>query len=147
MKNYVPRLLNTYRDEIQSSLKEKLDISNIMQLPRLEKIILNIGLGDAKDNKNSLSQTIEELKIITGQKPIITKAKNAISNFKIRKGDPVGVKVTLRGVKMYEFLDRFIAVSSPRIRDFRGISSSGFDGSEPRPVKLDRVNGRYHCFF
>ena len=81
MKNYVPRLLNTYRDEIQSSLKEKLNISNIMQLPRLEKIILNIGLGDAKDNKNNLSQTIEELKIITGQKPIITKAKNAISNF------------------------------------------------------------------
>jgi large subunit ribosomal protein L5 len=127
VKNYIPRLFNTYKKEIQQSLKEKLNIDNVMQLPRIEKIVLNIGMGDAKDNKNSLSQAIEELKIITGQRPVITKAKNAISNFKIRMGDPVGVKVTLRNIKMYEFLDRFISVASPRIRDFRGLSSKGFD--------------------
>jgi len=127
MKNYIPRLFNTYKTEIQQSLKEKLNINNLMQLPKIEKIVLNIGMGEAKDNKNSLSQAVEELKIITGQKPVITKAKNAISNFKIRMGDPVGVKVTLRGIKMYEFLDRFISVAAPRIRDFRGLSSKGFD--------------------
>jgi len=87
-----------------------------------------MGIGEAKDNKNSLQQSVKELTLITGQKPIIRKAKKAISNFKIRIGDPVGIKVTLRGVKMYEFLDRFISVASPRIRDFRGFSSKGFDG-------------------
>ena len=87
-----------------------------------------MGIGDAKDNKNSLAQAIDEMKIITGQKPVVTKARKAISNFKLRIGDPVGVKVTLRGTKMYEFLDRFISISSPRIRDFRGLPSTGFDG-------------------
>ena len=128
MKNYIPRLFDIYKKDIQPSLMKKLNIDNVMKLPRIEKIVLNMGMGDAKDNKNSLSQAIDELTIITGQKPIITKSKNAISNFKIRQGDPVGVKVTLRGIKMYEFLDRFISVASPRIRDFRGFSSSGFDG-------------------
>ena len=128
MKNYIPRLFNVYKKDIQPALMKKLKIDNVMKLPKIEKIVLNMGMGDAKDNKNSLSQAVDELTIITGQKPIITKSKNAISNFKIRQGDPVGVKVTLRGVKMYEFLDRFIAVASPRIRDFRGFSSKGFDG-------------------
>tara|TARA_B100000945_G_scaffold320528_1_gene330879 strand:+ start:334 stop:909 length:576 start_codon:yes stop_codon:yes gene_type:complete len=129
MKNYSPRLFDLYKNDVQSLLKDKLGINNVMQLPKIEKIVLNMGIGDAKDNKNSLSQAIEEMTIITGQRPIVTKARKAISNFKLRIGDPVGVKVTLRGVKMYEFLDRFISISSPRIRDFRGFSSKGFDGS------------------
>ena len=128
MKNYSPRLFDFYKNNIQSSLKEKLNIKNVMELPKIEKIVLNMGIGDAKDNKNSLAQAVDEMKIITGQKPIITKARKAISNFKLRIGDPVGVKVTLRGTKMYEFLDRFISISSPRIRDFRGLPSTGFDG-------------------
>jgi len=128
MKNYSPRLFDLYKNDIQSLLKDKLDIKNVMQLPRIEKIVLNMGIGDAKDNKNSLSRAVEEMTIITGQKPVVTKARKAISNFKLRAGDPVGVKVTLRGNKMYEFLDRFISISSPRIRDFRGFSSKGFDG-------------------
>tara|TARA_B100000131_G_scaffold22943_1_gene22063 strand:+ start:963 stop:1538 length:576 start_codon:yes stop_codon:yes gene_type:complete len=129
MKNYSPRLFDLYKNDIQSLLKDKLGINNVMQLPKIEKIVLNMGIGDAKDNKNSLSQAIEEMTIITGQRPVVTKARKAISNFKLRIGDPVGVKVTLRGTKMYEFLDRFISISSPRIRDFRGFSSRGFDGS------------------
>ena len=128
MKNYTPRLFDLYKNNIQSSLKEKLNIKNVMELPKIEKIVLNMGIGDAKDNKNSLAQAVDEMKIITGQKPVITKARKAISNFKLRIGDPVGVKVTLRGTKMYEFLDRFITISSPRIRDFRGLPSTGFDG-------------------
>lgn len=128
MKNYSPRLFDLYNDSIKPLLKEKLDIKNVMQLPRIEKIVLNMGIGDAKDNKNSLARAIDEMTIITGQKPVITKARKAISNFKLRIGDPVGVKVTLRGAKMYEFLDRFISISSPRIRDFRGLPSKGFDG-------------------
>ena len=134
MKNYTPRLFEVYRNDIQPLLKEKLNVSNVMQLPKVNKIVINMGIGDARDNKNSLSQAVEELAIITGQKPIITKAKKAISNFKVRIGDPVGIKVTLRGIKMYEFLDRFISISSPRIRDFRGFSSKGFDG-----------RGNYNC--
>ncbi|MDB4859382.1 50S ribosomal protein L5 [Candidatus Marinimicrobia bacterium] len=128
MKNYSPRLFDLYKDSIKPLLKEKLDIKNVMQLPRIEKIVLNMGIGDAKDNKNSLARAIDEMTIITGQKPVTTKARKAISNFKLRIGDPVGVKVTLRGAKMYEFLDRFISISSPRIRDFRGLPSKGFDG-------------------
>tara|TARA_B100001013_G_scaffold318935_1_gene227539 strand:- start:655 stop:1230 length:576 start_codon:yes stop_codon:yes gene_type:complete len=117
-----------YNDKIIQLLSEELKINNIMQVPKLEKIVLNMGLGDAKDNKNSLKQAVEELTIITGQKPIITKSKKAISNFKIRENDPVGVSVTLRKRNMYEFLERFIAIVSPRIRDFRGFSPKGFDG-------------------
>ena len=128
MKNYSARLFDLYKNNIQSSLKEKLNIKNVMELPKIEKIVLNMGIGDAKDNKNSLAQAVDEMKIITGQKPVITKARKAISNFKLRIGDPVGVKVTLRGTKMYEFLDRFISISSPRIRDFRWLPSTGFDG-------------------
>ena len=128
MKNYTPRLFDIYKQDLQPLLKKKLSIANVMQIPKIEKIVINMGLGDAKDNKNTLAQAVNELTIIAGQKPIITKSKNAISNFKLRIGDPVGIKVTLRNVKMYEFLDRFISVSSPRIRDFRGLSSKGFDG-------------------
>jgi large subunit ribosomal protein L5 len=99
-----------------------------MRVPRIEKIVLNMGLGDAKEHKKWLTSGVEELSTIAGQKAVVTHAKKAISNFKIREGDPVGIRVTLRSNKMYEFLDRFISVASPRIRDFRGLSAKGFDG-------------------
>ena len=121
-------LENKYNNEIVDSLVKDLKISNKMEVPRLNKIVLNMGLGDAKDNKNSLKQAVDEIALITGQKPIITKSKKAISNFKIRENDPVGVSVTLRKKKMYEFLERFISIVSPRIRDFRGFTQKGFDG-------------------
>ena len=124
----IPRLKERYKKEIIKNLMSKFSYKNVNAVPKIEKIVLNMGIGDAKDNKNSLSQAIEEMTIITGQRPVVTKARKAISNFKLRIGDPVGVKVTLRGTKMYEFLDRFISISSPRIRDFRGFSSKGFDG-------------------
>ncbi len=117
-----------YNDKVISVLAKDLGINNVMEVPKLEKIVLNMGLGDAKDNKNSLQQAVEELAIITGQKPVITRSKKAISNFKIRENDPVGVSVTLRKRNMYEFLERFIAIVSPRIRDFRGFPPKGFDG-------------------
>ena len=125
---YKPRLFEDYKNKISTSLLEKLKLSNKMQVPKIMKIKLNMGIGDARDNKNSLNQAVNELSMISGQKAVITKARKAISNFKIRIGDPVGVSVTLRNDIMYEFLDRFISVSSPRIRDFRGFSGNGFDG-------------------
>ena len=125
---YIPRLKKIYKEEISTKLKDSFNLKNAMPIPHVEKIVLNMGLGDAKLNKNSLKQAQEELSIISGQKAVITYSKKAISNFKIREGDPVGIRVTLRSTKMYEFLDRFISVASPRIRDFRGIPSNGFDG-------------------
>ena len=122
-------LENYYKKNIAQNLLKDLNCDNIMQVPRLQKIVLNMGLGDAKDNKNGLKQAVEEMAAITGQKPVITKSKKAISNFKTREKDPVGVSVTLRRRNMYEFLERFISIVSPRIRDFRGFSPKGFDGS------------------
>jgi len=127
-KKYKPRMLSLYKDKIVDGLMKDLSIKNIMLVPKIEKIVINMGLGNAKASKNSLKQAQDEIALISGQKPIVTSAKKAISNFKIREGDPVGVKVTLRATNMYEFLDRFISIASPRIRDFRGISSKGFDG-------------------
>ncbi len=129
MSKYSPRLREKYNKEIKSSLKEALNISNSMNIPTLSKISLNMGLGDAKDNKNSLEAALDELTIITGQKAVKTYSKKAISNFKIRENDPVGVKVTLRSNMMWEFLDRFISIVSPRIRDFQGLPLRGFDGN------------------
>ena len=126
--NYQPRLRKKYNDVVQNYLADRLKIKNKMRVPRIEKIVLNMGLGDAKEHKNWLSSGVEELSTIAGQKAVVTHAKKAISNFKIREGDPVGIRVTLRSNKMYEFLDRFISVASPRIRDFRGLSAKGFDG-------------------
>ena len=128
MSEYIPRLLNDYNTKIKATLSKDLNISNDMRIPKILKISLNIGFGQAKLNENQLKAAIEELSNIAGQKAVVTKAKKAISNFKIRDNDPVGIKVTLRSAKMYEFLDRFISVASPRIRDFRGLSSKGFDG-------------------
>jgi len=118
-----------YKSNIVDLLHKELNYKNIMQVPKLQKIVINMGLGDAKDNKNGLKQAVEEMTAITGQKPVITKSKKAISNFKIREKDPVGVSIILRKRNMYEFLERFISIVSPRIRDFRGFSPKGFDGS------------------
>ena len=126
--NYKPRLLVKYNEVVHKYLSDRLGIQNAMRIPKLEKVVLNMGLGDAKEHKNWLTSGLEELTTIAGQKAVITISKKAISNFKIREGDPVGIRVTLRGNKMYEYLDRFISVASPRIRDFRGLSAKGFDG-------------------
>ena len=128
MNQYQPRLVEKYHNKVIKSLSDKLQISNIMRLPKIKKVILNMGIGDARDNANALKSGVEELTTITGQKAVITHAKKAISNFKTREGDPVGVRVTLRKNQMYEFLERFISVASPRIRDFQGLPAKGFDG-------------------
>tara|TARA_B100001250_G_scaffold64546_1_gene50909 strand:- start:1286 stop:1882 length:597 start_codon:yes stop_codon:yes gene_type:complete len=126
--NYRPRLLQKYNDTVHKYLSEKLSIDNFMRVPKIEKIVVNMGLGDAKEHKNWLASAIDEMAIISGQKAVVTLAKKAISNFKIRDNDPVGISVTLRANKMYEFLDRFISVAAPRIRDFKGLPTKGFDG-------------------
>ena len=128
LDKYVPSLKKTYEEEIVRKLKNTFNYSNLMEVPKLVSISLNIGLGDAKNNSKGLESAIQELTLITGQKPIITKAKKDISNFKIRKGWPVGCKVTLRSNMMYEFLERLISIALPRTRDFRGLSYKSFDG-------------------
>lgn len=125
----MPRLKDRYKDEIVPALRETFKYENIMQVPRLEKIVINIGVGgDARENAKAVDNAANDLAIITGQKAVITKAKKSIANFKLREGMNVGCKVTLRGDRMYEFLDRFISVAIPRVRDFRGISPNSFDG-------------------
>ena len=124
----VPTLLNLYKNEILPSMMKQHNYSNIMEVPKLLSISLNIGVGDAKTNSKSFESAINELSLISGQKPVNTLAKKDISNFKIRKGWPVGCKVTLRSNRMYEFLDRLISVALPRTRDFRGLSYKSFDG-------------------
>ena len=123
-----PRLKIRYKEEIVPTLKKEFGYKNVMQVPRLTKISLSQGLGAAVADKKLVENAVNEMSIIAGQKAVITKSKKDISNFKLRKGMPIGVKVTLRGEKMYEFLDRFVSASLPRIRDFRGISKDGFDG-------------------
>ena len=123
-----PNYKKKYLNEVSPHLMKKFDFTSIMQVPKVEKITLNIGLGDAKNNKKALQSALDELMLITGQKPVITKAKKDVSNFKVRKGFPVGCKVTLRKDYMYEFLERLCAVALPRTRDFRGLSFKSFDG-------------------
>ena len=123
-----PRLKERYLDEIRPSLQESLGLSTAMAVPRLEKITLNMGVGEAKTNAKALDDAAEQLATIAGQRPVITRAKNSIAGFKIREGMPIGCKVTLRGDRMYEFLDRLMAIALPRIRDFRGINPNAFDG-------------------
>ena len=125
---YTPRLKTKYSEEIVARLQEKYSYKSVMQVPKLEKICLNRGLGDAVTDKKMVEQACDEMTLITGQKAVATKSKKDISNFKLRKGMPIGARVTLRGDKMYEFLDRFITSSLPRVRDFRGINPKGFDG-------------------
>lgn len=126
--NYTPLLKARFRDEIANNLKEKLGKKNVMEIPRLLKISLNQGLGAAVSDKKIVDVAADEMTIIAGQKAIATKAKKAISNFKLREEMPIGVKCTLRGDRMYEFLERLIAVALPRVRDFQGINDKGFDG-------------------
>jgi len=125
---YFPRLLKKYRDEIVPGLRKKFNYKNIMQVPALKKIVLNIGVGDAIENNKLLDTALEELTVIAGQRPAISKAKKSISNFKLREGMPIGCFVTLRGWRMYEFLDRLINIAMPRVRDFRGLPDRSMDG-------------------
>ncbi len=125
---YTPRLKETYSKTVAPALKEKFAYKNVMQVPRLTKICLNQGLGAAVADKKIVDQAVEEMSIIAGQKAVPTKSKKAISNFKLRENMPIGARVTLRGDKMYEFLDRLISVSLPRVRDFAGLNVKGFDG-------------------
>ena len=122
------RLKDRYREEIAPALKERFDIENPMRVPRLEKIVVNMGVGEAVVNSRALDGAVEDLAKITGQKPQIRRARKSIAGFKIREGMPIGVRVTLRNERMWEFLDRFISVALPRVRDFRGISPRSFDG-------------------
>lgn len=122
------RLKEKYTNEVVSALMERFQYKNIMEVPRLEKVIINMGIGEARDNPKLLESAVKELELVAGQKPIITRAKKSIANFKLREGMKVGTKVTLRGDRMYNFLDKFINIALPRVRDFRGVSDTSFDG-------------------
>lgn len=151
----MPRLKDFYTKEIIPALKNEFSLKNKLEVPRLDKVVINMGLGDAKENIKVIDIAVKQLAAITGQRPVVTRAKTSISNFKIREGMPIGCKVTLRGNVMYEFMDRLINVSIPRIRDFRGIPRNSFDGrgnytlglkdqtifSEIDYEKIDKVRG------
>ncbi|MBM7694369.1 large subunit ribosomal protein L5 [Peribacillus deserti] len=122
------RLKEKFQQEITPALVSKFNYKSVMETPKIDKIVINMGVGDAVSNAKSLDTAVEELAIITGQKPLVTKAKKSIAGFRLREGMPIGAKVTLRGERMYEFLDKLISVSLPRVRDFRGVSKKAFDG-------------------
>jgi large subunit ribosomal protein L5 len=127
-ETYVPRMKQRYNDELRAQLKDELQLNSIMQVPRIEKITLNMGVGEGKTDAKALDSAIEELTIIAGQRAQVRRARKSIAQFKIREGMPIGAKVTLRGDRMWEFLDRLISIALPRIRDFRGLSPNSFDG-------------------
>ena len=122
------RLQEKYMKEVAPALMEKFGYKNVMEIPKLDKIVINMGIGDARENPKGLEKAVEEMEIISGQKPVITRAKKSIAGFKLREGAPIGCKVTLRGERMYEFLDKLVNISLPRVRDFRGVSNNSFDG-------------------
>ena len=122
------RLKEKYQNEVIPAMMERFQYKSVMEAPKLEKIVINMGVGEAKDNPKALESAVKELELITGQKPVVTKAKKSIANFKLREGMNVGTKVTLRGEKMYDFLDKLMNISLPRVRDFRGVNNSSFDG-------------------
>ena len=124
----MPRLKTKYQEEVAPALMKKFEYKSVMQIPRLEKIVVNVGCGDARDNVKMLEAVVKDITAITGQKAVITKARKSVANFKLREGMPIGAKVTLRGERMYEFLDRLFNVALPRVRDFRGINPNSFDG-------------------
>jgi len=124
----VSRLKDQYKNEIIDAMQKKFGYKNIMEVPKLDKIVINMGVGEAKENAKALESAVRDLEIISGQKAVLTKAKNSIANFKIREGQNIGCKVTLRGDKMYEFLDRLVNLALPRVRDFRGVNPNAFDG-------------------
>ena len=128
MSDYTPRLKARYRDEVRGALQRELGLDNVMQVPRLEKVVVNMGIGDALKDGRMLEAAVADLQTITGQKPIVTKARKSIAGFKLREGSAIGAKVTLRGDRMWEFLDRLISLAIPRIRDFRGLNGRAFDG-------------------
>ena len=154
------RLREMYKNEVAPALQKKFGYKSVMQIPKLDKIIINVGCGEAKDNSKVVSSIVNDLSIITGQKPVVCKAKKSVANFKLREGMTIGVKVTLRGDRMYEFLDRFFNLALPRVRDFRGINPNSFDGRgnyamgvkeqlifpEIEYDKIDAVRGMDICF-
>ena len=123
-----PRLQEKYTNEVIQAMTEKFGYKNIMEVPKLEKIVINMGVGEAKDNQKVLESAVADLQLISGQKPILTRAKKSVAAFKLREGMPIGCKVTLRGDRMYEFADRLINIALPRVRDFRGVKANSFDG-------------------
>ena len=122
------RLKDMYKDEIVDAMIKKFGYKNIMEVPKLDKIVINMGVGEAKENAKVLDSAVKDLETITGQKVVLTRAKNSVANFKIREGMPIGCKTTLRGEKMYDFMDRLVNLALPRVRDFRGVSAGSFDG-------------------
>jgi len=154
------RLKEMYQKEVAPALFKKFGYKSVMEIPKLDKIVINVGCGEAKDNPKAIDAIVNDIGIITGQKPVVCKAKKSVANFKLREGMPIGVKVTLRGDKMYEFLDRFFNIALPRVRDFRGINPNSFDGRgnystgikeqlifpEIEYDKVDKVRGMDICF-
>ena len=154
------RLQDTYQKDVAPALMKKFSYKSVMQIPKLEKVVINVGCGEARDNPKVIEAIMTDLSTITGQKPVICKAKKSVANFKIREGMNIGCKVTLRGERMYEFIDRFFNVALPRVRDFRGINANGFDGRgnynmgvreqlifpEIAYDKIDKVRGMDICF-
>ena len=126
---YTPRLKTQYQDAIRAKMQDKFQYPNPMQMPKLEKIVLNMGVGEAVGDSKKVKSALADLEMIAGQKPVVTKARKSIATFKLREGMPIGVKVTLRGDRMYEFLDRLITIALPRVRDFRGLNGKSFDGN------------------
>ena len=156
----MPRLLKKYREEVASGLNEEFKYANVMQVPTIEKITINMGLGEAVANPNLIKTAVEELTVIAGQRAVITRAKKSIATFKLREGMPIGCMVTLRGQRMWEFMDRLVSVALPRTRDFKGISGKAFDGrgnytlglkeqtifQEIEYDKIDKIKGMNVCF-
>ena len=156
----MPRLLKKYREEVASGLNEEFKYANVMQVPTIEKITINMGLGEAVANPNLIKTAVEELTVIAGQRAVITRAKKSIATFKLREGMPIGCMVTLRGQRMWEFMDRLVTVALPRTRDFKGISGKAFDGrgnytlglkeqtifQEIEYDKIDKIKGMNVCF-
>ena len=154
------RLKDTYQKDVAPALMKKFGYKSVMQIPKLEKVVINVGCGEARDNPKVIEAIMTDLSTITGQKPVICKAKKSVANFKLREGMNIGCKVTLRGERMYEFIDRFFNVALPRVRDFRGINANGFDGRgnynmgvreqlifpEIAYDKIDKVRGMDICF-
>ena len=134
------RLKEQYKNEIVDAMIKKFGYKNIMEVPKLDKVVINMGVGEAKDNAKVLESAVADMEKIAGQKAVVTKAKNSVANFKIREGMPIGCKVTLRGEKMYEFVDRLINLALPRVRDFRGVNPNAFDGRIEYD-KIDKVRG------
>lgn len=154
------RLKDTYKQDIVPAMMKKFNYKNIMQVPKLEKVVINMGMGDIKENPKALDSALEELKLISGQAPVVTYARKSVANFKVREGMKIGAKVTIRGDRMYEFVDKFFSLALPRVRDFKGINPNSFDGRgnytcglkeqlifpEIEYDKVDKIRGMDICF-